>query len=127
MLLYHNDGNANAWLNVKLVGTQSNRSAIGAKVRVNALFRGESRSQVREISGGDSQSSQPSLNAEFGLADATIVDTLRVEWPSGIVQEQHDLEPNQFLTITEAPEPTRVLLVVTGGLVQAAAGRQRRA
>ncbi len=36
-LLYHNDGNTNAWLNVKLVGTVSNRSAIGAKVRVNAF------------------------------------------------------------------------------------------
>src|SRR5262249_49936688 len=35
-LLYHNNGNNNAWLNVKLVGTVSNRSAIGAKVRVNA-------------------------------------------------------------------------------------------
>src|SRR5262249_38271361 len=38
-LLYHNDGNTNAWLNVKLVGTVSNRSAIGAKVRVRAFFR----------------------------------------------------------------------------------------
>jgi len=101
-LLYHNDGNGNAWLNVKLVGTVSNRSAIGAKVRVNAFFRGESRWQLREISGGDSESNQQSLNAEFGLADATMIDTVRVEWPSGIVQELHHVAPRQFLTITEA-------------------------
>jgi hypothetical protein len=100
-LLYHNDGNANAWLNVKLVGTISNRSAIGAKVRVNAFFRGESRWQLREISGGDSQNNQQSLNAEFGLADATTIETVRVEWPSGIVQELHDVTPRQFLTIVE--------------------------
>jgi hypothetical protein len=100
-LLYHNDGNGNAWLNVELVGTVSNRSAIGAKVRVKAFYRGESRWQVREISGGDSESNQQSLNAEFGLADATVIDTLRVEWPSGIVQELHDVAPRQFLTITE--------------------------
>jgi hypothetical protein len=99
--LYHNDGNTNAWLNVKLVGTVSNRSAIGAKVRVHAFYRGESRWQLREISGGDSQNNQQSLNAEFGLADATTIDTLRVEWPSGIVQELHDVAPRQFLTITE--------------------------
>jgi hypothetical protein len=109
-LLYHNDGNGNAWLNVKLVGTVSNRSAIGAKVRVNAFYRGESRGQLRDISGGDANCNQQSLNAEFGLADATTIDTLRVEWPSGIVQELHDVAPRQFLTITElVPEPAALL------------------
>jgi hypothetical protein len=100
-LLYHNDGNANAWLHVKLAGTRSNRSAIGAKVRVKAFYRGASRWQLREISGGDGESNQQSLNAAFGLADATVVDTLRVEWPSGAVQELHDVAPRQILTITE--------------------------
>jgi hypothetical protein len=103
--LFHNDGNANAWLNVKLVGTISNRSAIGAKVRVNAFLRGASRWQLREISGGDSQENQQSLNAEFGLADATLIETVRVEWPSGIVQELRDVAPRQFLTITEPDDP----------------------
>jgi hypothetical protein len=102
-LLYHNNGNGNAWLNVKLVGTVSNRSAIGAKVRVNAFYRGESRRQLRAVSGGDGESNQQAMNAAFGLADATIIDTVRVEWPSGIVQELHDVAPRQFLTITEAP------------------------
>ena len=100
-LLYHNDGNSNAWLNVKLLGTVSNRSAIGAKVRVNAFYRGASRWQVRDISGGDGESNQQSLNAEFGLADATTIDTVRIEWPSGIVQELRDVAPKQFLTVTE--------------------------
>jgi hypothetical protein len=99
--LYHNDGNSNAWLNVKLVGTVSNRSAIGAKVRVRAFFRGQDRWQLREISGGEGGGNQQSLNAEFGLADASVVETLRIEWPSGIVQELHDVAPRQFLTITE--------------------------
>jgi hypothetical protein len=100
-LLYHNDGNDNGWLNLKLVGTVSNRSAIGAKVRVSAFYRGASRWQVREISGGDGNGNQQSLNAEFGLGDATTIETVRVEWPSGIVQEMHDLAPRQFVTITE--------------------------
>ena len=103
-LLYHNNGNDNGWLNVKLVGTVSNRSAIGAKVRVRAFYRGASRSQVREISGGDGNGNQQSLNAEFGVGDATTIDTIRVEWPSGIVQEMHDVAPRQFITITETPD-----------------------
>jgi hypothetical protein len=114
--LFHNDGNTNAWLNVKLVGTVSNRSAIGAKVRVNAFFSGASRSQLREIFGGDSIGNMQSLNAEFGLADATVIDTLRVEWPSGIVQELHDVAPRQFLTITEA-SPSDVPAIPRFGLV----------
>jgi hypothetical protein len=56
---------------------------------------------VREISGGDGNGNQQSLNAEFGLGDATTIDTVRVEWPSGTVQEMHDVAPRQFVTITE--------------------------
>ena len=100
-LLYHNDGNANAWLNVKLIGTRSNRSAIGARVRVNAFYGGASRWQLRDVSGGDSNNNQQSLDAEFGLADAPIVDTVRIEWPSGRVQQLHDVATRQFLTVTE--------------------------
>jgi hypothetical protein len=55
---------------------------------------------VREVSGGDDNGNQQSPNAEFGLGDATTIDTLRVEWPSGIVQEIHDVAPRQFVTIT---------------------------
>jgi hypothetical protein len=105
--LFHNDGNANAWLNVKLVGTVSNRSAIGAKVRVQATFRGASRWLLREIIAGDSLGTMQSLNAEFGLADAARIDTVRVEWPSGVVQELHGVAPRQFLTITE-PLPVAI-------------------
>jgi hypothetical protein len=101
-MLFHNDGNANAWLNVKLIGTVSNRSGIGAKVRVMASYRGAARWQLRTIISGDGESNQSNaLNATFGLADATVVDTVRVEWPSGIVQELHDVTPRQFLTVTE--------------------------
>ena len=71
-------------------------------MRVKAFYRGESRWQLRDVSGGDGESNQQSLNAEFGLADATTIDTVRVEWPSGIVQELQNVAPRQFLTITEA-------------------------
>jgi hypothetical protein len=103
--LYRNDakanGNANGWLLVRLVGTASNRSAIGAKIRVQASIRGKSMWQLREVSGGSGWCSQDDLRAHFGLGDAAQVDLLRIEWPSGIVQEIPNVPGRQILTITE--------------------------
>lgn len=99
--LYRNAGNANHWFTVRLIGTISNRDGIGAKVRVQATVGGRSLWQLREVSGGSGRASQNDLRAHFGLGDATIIDTLRIEWPSGIVQELRDVAPRQFLTVTE--------------------------
>jgi len=103
--LYRNDakanGNTNAWLLVRLVGTASNRSAIGAKVRAKATLWGKEVWQLREISGGSGACSQNDLRAHFGLGDASQVDLLRIEWPSGIVQEIPNVQGRQILTITE--------------------------
>ena len=99
--LYRNNGNSNGWIKVQCVGQVSNRSAIGAKVRVKAFYRGASRWQLREIFGGAGLSITQPLLAHFGLGDATNIDTVRIEWPSGIVQEQYNLAPRQSLTITE--------------------------
>ncbi len=101
--LYRNNGNSNAWLKVKLVGFSSNRNAVGAKVRVQAVINGESRWQMREIAVRDSSGSPNSLRADFGLGDASTVATLRVEWPSGLVTEMHDVVPRQTLTLVEPP------------------------
>jgi len=99
--LYRNNGNSNNWLTIKLVGTISNRSAIGAKVRVQARIRGKTMWQVRQIFGGDSQSNEQPHDAHFGLGDATNVDLVRIEWPSGIVQTMTNVAVKQFLTVVE--------------------------
>jgi hypothetical protein len=101
-LLYHNNGNSNAWLEVKLVGTVANRSAIGAKVRAYATIGGKAFWQLREIQDGGSYNCPP-LVAHFGLGNATNVDTLRIEWPSHQVQEIHNVAPRQIVTLTEPP------------------------
>jgi hypothetical protein len=97
---YRNAGNTNHWLKVRCVGTTSNRGGIGAKVRATADFRGADRRQLREISGG-SGFGQTTPLAHFGLAEATNVPLLRIEWPSGIVQELRNVPVNQMLTVTE--------------------------
>ncbi|MBA7531335.1 hypothetical protein ES705_23547 [subsurface metagenome] len=101
--LFHNNGNSNNWINIKCIGIQSNVSAIGAKVRVNAIIGGNSVWQLNEISGqtGGGLGGQNSLNAEFGLGDATLIDTMIIEWPSGITEVFTEVAINQFLTITE--------------------------
>jgi enediyne biosynthesis protein E4 len=113
-LLYHNNGNTNAWLEVKLVGTVSNRSAIGAKVRVHATIGGKTFWQMREINTGGGWNSVP-LVAHFGLGDATSADIVRIEWPSGLVQEFQNVAAKQILTYTEPP---RLLATSTGGAPQ---------
>jgi enediyne biosynthesis protein E4 len=99
--LFQNNGNINHWLKVKLDGRASNRSGIGAKVRVNATIGGRNFWQMREIS-GQGVGMDNGLIAHFGLGDATNVATLRIEWPSGIVQELQNVTNNQFLTVVES-------------------------
>jgi len=104
--LYHNNGNSNSWLLVKLAGTRSNHAAIGAKVRVQATIHGVNLWQMREISGGHGCGSQNDLRAHFGLGDAAVVETVRIEWPSRVIQEFQDVPARQLLTVTEPDLPT---------------------
>jgi hypothetical protein len=112
-LLFHNNGNTNAWLEIKLVGTLSNRSAIGAKLRTHAIVGGKSLWQLREIGNGGGYNSQP-LVAHFGLGDATNVDVLRIEWPSGTVQTLTNIPARQILTIEEHQQGATNAPVFTG-------------
>lgn len=104
--LYRNNlratGNTNHWLKVSLVGKASNASGIGAKVRVTANIRGQTVTQLRQIDAPGYLGSNQGLLAHFGLGDATNVTTLRIEWPSGIVQELQNVAANQFLTVVES-------------------------
>jgi hypothetical protein len=98
-LLYRNDGNTNNWLTVRCVGRLSNKSGIGVKVRLQTMAG--SRWQMREISGGSGYGSQNAPYAYFGLGAATNIDIVRIEWPSGIVQQLQAVAPKQLLTVTE--------------------------
>ncbi|MBE7499464.1 MAG: ASPIC/UnbV domain-containing protein [Verrucomicrobiales bacterium] len=98
--LFRNNGNDNAWLTVKPIGTVSNRDAAGAKVRVLATYAGRARWQRRDITVG-CLSDGNHRYAHFGLGDARLVNRLRIEWPSGAVEEFSDLAPNRYHTIVE--------------------------
>jgi hypothetical protein len=97
-------GNANHWLKVKLNGQASNRSGIGARIRVKATIAGREIWQIREITGDSHSQTCPGLVAHFGLGDSVQADLLQVRWPSGI---------EQTLTNVPAGEPGQVPLQVT--------------
>jgi len=97
LLLHNSGGNGNHFLNFKLVGTRSNRDAMGARIRVRA----GGLSQVREIAGGGSYLSQSDLRAHFGLDKATRAEAVEIQWPSGQRQVFHDLEADKFYQIEE--------------------------
>jgi hypothetical protein len=102
-VLWRNDlANGHHWIELTLVGTVSNRSAIGAKARVRAVVSGAPRTQMREIAASTGYGGQGMLAAHFGLGDATVADTVRIEWPSGHVDTWTDLAADRAWTLIEA-------------------------
>ncbi len=97
-------GGDNHWLEVRLTGTVSNRSAIGARVRVVA---GGS-SMTREICGGSGYLSQNSLPVEFGLGSAAVAETLEVRWLSGLVERATGVEADQVIVMMEGEWTTGI-------------------
>ena len=100
-LLRGNCRNTNRWLKVRLVGKKSNRSGIGARVY---CVTGKHR-QMDEVRSGGSYLSQNDLRPHFGLGDATNADRIRVEWPSGIVDELQNVPAGQTVTVLEGSAP----------------------
>lgn len=110
-LLLHNSGAGNHFINFQLVGTKSNRDAMGARIRVRA----GGISQMREISGGGSYLSQSDLRANFGLGQKAQADSVEISWPSGERQQFQMLEADRFYVITEGSSVPKVREFHTSG------------
>jgi hypothetical protein len=96
-LLRNSGNNGNHFLNFKLVGTKSNRDALGARIHITS----GGISQIREIMGGGSYLSQSELRANFGLGKNAVATNVEVTWPSGAHQIFHDIKADQFYLIEE--------------------------
>ena len=97
-LLRNEGGNRNGWLHVELIGTDGNRNAIGAKIQLKTADR----TQLREVYAGDSYMSANSFITEFGIGNATQVETLQVTWLNGNVQKLHNIPANQRVQVKQA-------------------------
>ena len=102
--LYHNNGNTNHWINIKLTGTQSNAAAIGARVFINAIIHGKISSQMREVSSQNGYCSQNDLRVHIGLNSATVIEEIKIRWPLGLIQTFKTVKADQFLIITEGKD-----------------------
>ena len=96
-LLRNDCETGNNWIKVKCAGTKSNRSAIGARVRVVA----GTHSQIDEVMSGASYISQNDFRLHFGLGKATRTDQITVRWPTGIEESFTNIEANQIVYVEE--------------------------
>jgi hypothetical protein len=100
-VLYRNDAsNGNHWIELNCVGTVSNRSAIGAKIRVKSTISGLPVWQPRVITGQTGYCGQ-SLFTHLGLGNAQLADSIVVQWPSGIVDVLTHVDADGVVTVTE--------------------------
>ncbi len=96
------------WIKIKTVGVKSNRTGIGARVRVVAQTTPKADPknakplvQIDEVRSGGSYYSQSDLRLHFGLDQAATVDLVEIRWPSGQVDSHKGLEANRLYTFEE--------------------------
>jgi len=106
VLLRNDGGNANGWIRLRLVGTKSNRDAIGARVRLSA----SGRVMTRTVRAAASYASQSETTLTFGLGPAGsggpgTID-VEVRWPGGQTQSFSGLQPGRSWVLQEgSPRP----------------------
>lgn len=96
-ILWINDGNSNNWAAFNLEATVSNASAVGTITRIYGPWG----VQVREVRAGESYGINNSFDAHFGLAAATMIDSVVFNWPSGIVDRYSNISAGSYFTAVE--------------------------
>jgi len=112
--LFENPGFDNHWLAVRLVGRESNTSAIGARLRATFVDGGKRRTVFQRVASGGSFGCNP-LRRHIGLGAATQVEVLEITWPTtGVTERFSGIAADRLVTITEGEghevrvlEPTR--------------------
>ncbi|MFT6359193.1 MAG: hypothetical protein ACJAYJ_003422 [Saprospiraceae bacterium] len=96
-------GNEKSWITLRLAGTRSNRSAIGAKVKiVSKNAAGKAQTVYHWVATGGSFGGN-SLQLEIGLNDATLIQSIEITWPNLVLTKQvfENLEVNKVIKVTE--------------------------
>lgn len=96
-LLRNDGGNANHWLQLLLIGTHSNRDAVGARVKVKA----GDLSLYDQKKGGMSYQSAQDPRLHFGLGQNTTVDSMEILWPSGATTKLSGIKADQIVAVKE--------------------------
>jgi len=103
-VLHNETANANHWILLKLTGHKSNRDAIGAAVSITTA----SGAQYATVTTASSYLSSGDKRVHFGLGKASVVESIEIRWPSGIVQSLKDVAADRVVQIDEpaATDPT---------------------
>ena len=101
----------NSWIKVRTIGTKSNRTGVGARLRCVVQMPDEAKphQQIDEVRSGGSYFSQSDLRVHFGLGSAQKVDLLEIRWPSGTVDVLKDVAVNQLVYVKEGEGIVRKL------------------
>jgi hypothetical protein len=92
----------NHWVEIRAIGTKSNRDGIGSKITVHA----GGRDRVDEVRSGSSYISQNDLRVHFGLGAATSIDYVEIRWPSGLAERFENVAVDGIRVVTEGPGKT---------------------
>ncbi|MEP7196900.1 MAG: FG-GAP-like repeat-containing protein [Saprospiraceae bacterium] len=108
--LYLNPGqNKNNWINIRLMGMETNKSAIGSRIKLSFKENNIERSIYRDVNTGGSFGSS-TLRREIGIGTAQNIDEIEITWQkSGKVQIFKNVKPNQFITLQEGESDYRVV------------------
>ena len=101
--LFRNEGSDNHWLAIRLVGTRSNRNAVGTKVTVWT----EDLLRFQEVAVGGGFGSTNSLPLEFGLGGHPRADRVEIVWPAGGKQTLLDVPADRFIEVVEGQDGYR--------------------
>jgi len=101
----------NNWIKIRTIGTRSNRSGIGARLRCVTSVPGEAKphEQIDEVRSGGGYLSQNDLRAHFGIGKAERIDLLEIRWPSGQIDRLKDIKPNQLIFVKEGEGIVRTM------------------
>ena len=100
-VLYENPGFGNNWIAIKLIGVQTNRSAIGARIHLIVRENGATRSIYKHVNSGGTFGCNP-LQQTIGIGKSIKVELLEVFWPTtGLTQTFREVECNRFIQIVE--------------------------
>lgn len=102
MRVFQNPGNGNDWINVRLTGVKSNRSAIGAQIKVTVQNDGGTARSIYRTVGGTSSFGGNPLEQHIGLGPRARILSLEVWWPASDTRQKFDhVGKNDFIAITE--------------------------
>lgn len=119
-LLWMNEGNNNHFYGLYLIGQQSNRNGVGAKVQLHS----ELGIQTREVRSGESYGISNSLLIHFGMGQITQIDSVVVNWPSGVRDVLYQPSVDEYFTLEEGGCTAPAVSLITNGPTTFCSGQQ---